>query len=496
VSRGLFGFLLVVVITRGLPPGTAGLFFEAVALFMILARVCGVGAEDGLVRMVARYQALGRVRDIRRILTIALVPVLALGIVGGILLFAFAPELSSIVVHGSPSERNDLVPYLRTVAPFLPLVAVSGAMLAATRGFGTMVPTVAVDSFGNPATRAGLAFVVIAAGMGSVAVAMSWAAPAALGSAAAMLWLVALVRGAERGAEAPFEPSHARRTLGGEFWRFAAPRGLSGIFGIMVAWLDSLFIGTIRGPEETAVYVAAARYMTLGLFALAAIQAAIGPLVSRSLATGNRGHAQFLYQTATQWLIAASWPIFLTLAVFAPLFLRVFGPDYEAGHTALIILALAMLANMAAGPVLIVLLMGGRSGWTLAVAAGGLVLNVVLNLILIPGLGVDGAALAWAATIVFNNALGVVLVARLLNLSPFGRGALTAALVASLCYGLGGLAVRFSLGLSLGSLALFAILSTTLYGVVLWRIRASLNLGVLGRALKPRNGLPPQAAIR
>ena len=60
-----------------------------------------------------------------------------------------------------------------------------------------------------------------------------------------------------------------------------------------------------------------------------------------------------------------AWPLYFTLAVFAPLLLQVFKPQYAAGATSLELLAVAMLVATAIGPVDIVLLMGGRSMWNL-----------------------------------------------------------------------------------------------------------------------------------
>src|SRR6266516_2729707 len=44
VANGLFGFLLVLVVTRGLIPAAAGVFFEAIALFQILGNITQLGA--------------------------------------------------------------------------------------------------------------------------------------------------------------------------------------------------------------------------------------------------------------------------------------------------------------------------------------------------------------------------------------------------------------------------------------------------------------------
>jgi O-antigen/teichoic acid export membrane protein len=196
--------------------------------------------------------------------------------------------------------------------------------------------------------------------------------------------------------------------------------------------------------------------------------------------------AQAVFQTATQWLMIPTWPIYLTLAIFAPLFLGVFGPGFEAGQTALTLISLAMLVSTATGPSIVVLLMGGKSGWMLMVGAISLVMNVVLNLSLIPHLGIDGAAIAWTFSIVFNNLCGIALVLVLLRLSPFSDGSLILGGGALVLFGGLGLAGRLALGPSLAGLVASVVPATALYAGLLWRCRTSLHLFELRRAVRVR----------
>ena len=118
--------------------------------------------------------------------------------------------------------------------------------------------------------------------------------------------------------------------------------------------------------------------------------------------------------------MAASLPIYITLALFPQYLLHVFGAQFSVGHTALAILSLAMLVNVSTGNVTAVLLMGGKSSWNLMNAFGALTINVILNLTLIPRFGMVGAAIAWGASIAAQNLAAVIQVRALLGLRPFG----------------------------------------------------------------------------
>lgn len=483
VANGVFGFALIVVVTRGLRARGAGAFFEGLALFTIASNLCELGADDGLLRTIPRFRVLGRTRDLRRTLAIGLVPVVVVGVVLALVLMAFASPLADLFSKGS-HQAATLATYIRILAPFLPLSAASSACLSATRGFGTVVPFVVVDNFGKPGIRPVLEVAVIAAGLGATAVALAWAGPIVVGLAVAALALRRLLLRAERRDRSRADPGPPRpsRELAGEFWRFAAPRAVAGFFATTVFWLDTLLVGAMRSTAQAGVYTAATRYIVMGTVAIQAILLAIAPQISALITRGDYDRAQTLFETATAWLMAPAWPIYLTLALFAPLFLRVYGPEFVSGQHALLVLALAALVAMGVGPVSSILLMSGRSVWNLVNGVLALGLNVGLNLLLIPHLGIVGAAVAWAVSIVANNLAALIEVRLMIGLWPVGRGWPVVAVASTACFALIGLAVRAVLGPTLPGVAVFAVLSLGTYTAWLGRSRRLLRLPLLWEA--------------
>ena len=152
------------------------------------------------------------------------------------------------------------------------------------------------------------------------------------------------------------------------------------------------------------------------------------------------------------------------------------------------ILSLAMLVSMACGPVDVVLLMGGKSWWSAANTIIALVLNVILNLLLIPPFGITGSAVAWFVSILVRNILPLIQVSRFLGLTPFGPGSRAAALASVPIFGGIGLACRFVLGPTVLSMLVFAVTSCSLYALVLWRLRDTLQLRELVASLRPKAG--------
>lgn len=444
---GALTFALTVILSRGLGRTGYGAFVSAMGIFTILSRTAELGADTGLTRMVARYRALGRTADLRKTIVVALLPVLAVSGAFGLAMWLWAPELARIFGKGEGSDLID--DYARVLAVFLPASAAIMVLLAGTRGFGTMVPTNLIDKLARSALQPLAALGVLALGMGTTAVALAFAGPIGLGFLAAGLWLWTLLHRVERrDRSAPGTPRPTRE-LARRFWRFTAPRGFAGIFQVIILWINTLLLGGLDSTGAAGVFNAATRYVTAGLMAGVAVQQVMGPKLSELLATRSMQRAGAVYQTATTWLVTCTWPLYLTLATFSPTLLRAFGSEFKGGETSLIVLALTMLIATGVGTVDVVLLMGGRSSWNLIDTAAALAVGVVLNVVLIPPLGVTGAAVAWAASILTRNLASLAQVWIFMRLHPFGPGFKRAAVPALVLYGGLGVTFRVVLGTSI-----------------------------------------------
>jgi O-antigen/teichoic acid export membrane protein len=132
---------------------------------------------------------------------------------------------------------------------------------------------------------------------------------------------------------------------------------------------------------------------------------------------------------------ALTWPMYLLVLAFAPLYLGLFGSAYADGGRIVAVLAAAMLLASGCGMVDMVLAMGGRTTWNLANVAFALAVTIGVDVALIPRLGALGAAIGLAAALAVNNLLPLAQVGWALRVHPFGRGTLLAAALATACFG-------------------------------------------------------------
>lgn len=483
LTYAILNFAVVAIVTRSLGVTRAGSFLEAIALFSILARSSTIGADVGLTRFVSRYGALDRSASIRPTLTLALVPVAVASIAIAVAVFAFADPIGRLLSKGG---GTDIANYIRVMAPFIPVSALYQTLDGCARGFGTMVPSFVVERIGRPVLQPILLLAAFSAGLGTTAVALAWSVPWALALVPSAIWVHHLLTRLERRSRSASEQRLPDRShLARVFWRFTVPRSLGAVLQVGILWADTLLLGALSSSRDAGIYAASTRWLLAGQFAGMAITTAFAPQISSILSRGTSARAGRLFETATVWFILLAWPAYLTVMIFGYALVRAFGKGFEAGGSVLVILGAAGLFAAAAGPVDMVLLMGGRSTLSLLNNLLALVSNIGLNIVLIPRLGLDGAAIAWAVSMFLTNALPLWQVHRNLGLHPFGRRWIVAVATGSVII-VWELAARVALGDGPLALVVGVAVAISAYVAVLWRLRERLDLDSFMSGLKRR----------
>ena len=499
---------LTVIVTRNFSKSVVGTFFVAMSLFLIVEAVTNLGAYNGTIYFIARLRALQAERRIPAILRATVIPVVISSVIGAAALIAFVHPVARLLLAGqvsAPVRQADLAAALRVLAIALPFAALADTMLGATRGFHEMEPTVVVDRIGRSTLQ--LVGVISAAiASSSALLAPLWALPYAPAAIIASLWLRRIMReqrhalparrpaagtlqarsgdrtgaAAVRLAAGSFQADnrHGKPNARG-FWRFTAPRSIASVAQIVIQRLDIVLVGVMKGPVDAAIYTAATRFLVAGQLGNAAISMAAQPQLTRLFAIKDRAGANTVYQVTTAWLVLLTWPIYLLAAVFGPSVLAIFGRSYHAGSTVMLILALTMLVATACGQVDVVLITTGRSTWSLVNGLLAMCVNICVDLILIPKMGITGAAIGWAAAIVVSNLVPLIQVATAAKVHPFGRGMAAACGLSALSFAVVPLGVRMVAGPRPGISIAATGLGAAVMMLGLWWLHGTLHLSAM-----------------
>ena len=188
------------------------------------------------------------------------------------------------------------------------------------------------------------------------------------------------------------EPESARLLL-----REALPIGLAGLCQQTYFWIDNVFVRPICGQEELGRYNLAVRLMSFGI--MAAVYAAMAslPWLTREHRAGRLGPA--VARLAAPMFLLGGLGTGVVWGLPEPI-LGLFGEgqSFTSAAPALRWLMLGGLAVYAGAPLLTAVVASCSSTAVLRIAATGLVINLLGNSLLVPSMGIEGAALATLAT--------------------------------------------------------------------------------------------------
>ena len=399
-------FFLTFFLARRLGDAQVGQYAQATAFLALLSLLALSGLRAGLTKFVATHLVDDDAGGVRGTLRLGLGLTVAGGVLLGVLLAAFAVPIAGIF------HDPALVTGLRSVGLTLPAAVLLEAALAATQGWRTQKPYALIGYLYEPSARLLLTVLLVLAGLGINAAFIAMPTSIWTATIAAMIWLRRMVR------RLPPQPvTYQTRAL----FSFSSMSWLAALATTGLIWADTLLLGLFRDSAQVGIYNVSTRLVMLAAFVMAPINSAFQPYIAHLFHRGETRDLEHLYRMTTSWIVRLSLPAFIALLVFPRRMLELFGHQFVVGASVTMILALGKLVDAATGPCGLMLNMSGRVRINMIDNIVALVLNVALNLLLIPPYGINGAAVAWAVSLTVVNAARVEQVRRSLGVLPFGR---------------------------------------------------------------------------
>jgi O-antigen/teichoic acid export membrane protein len=394
-GRALLGIALVPLYVTRLTPAEFGLLATANVLAAILRTAGSPGIAGGMLRFVSEARARGDHRAARRYLVTALISSTILGIVVAAATLGVASALTRGTIGG------EWWPALAAVAAATAVAAPRDLIEMDLRA-STLVRAAALLSFLHQAAVTAAIVVVLVAWDGG-ATEVLWAT-AALGAAFSVVSL-ALRSGELR---APFSMPALREML-----RFGLPTAPALIADWAIQFSDRLFLSALVGLSATGVYSFGSRIaQLLSDVVNVSVYQAWAPYVFWS---HEQAGAAERFSRATTYFLVLGMCCALPLALgLEPLLGLVGGQQAYAGATTVVwLIALSywfgLLRQLLFAPAGIT----KRTGITLVSWGASAGLNLALNALLIPWMGMAGAAWATLTSYIVGAALAYAVTRRL-----------------------------------------------------------------------------------
>lgn len=394
-----------VLAARLLDPAGLGIYAFAVALAGFASVPAALGLPGAITRFLAIYRARGDWALARGLLHRA----------NAIVAVASCLAAAAVVVSAFVGQHGPQLHVTLVAAILVPVLALTGVRQHALQGLDHPVlaqlpeQLVKHSAFLIAAGVLGLAGVVfIRRPLGLM---MIWVAGTALSflAGALLLW---------RTSPVPLRRAPLRYDAS-VWFRVAVPLLFADAVGVVYMTVDIILLGVMRPANEVGFYQVAVRAAALLLVFVSASSYALAPWFARLHAGGDRARLAGIVRRVTRVVFVASLLVFAVFVLWGrDLIIGIFGPAYAPAYGVLLVLAGARLVDVAAGPVVTLLSMtGGQMAVARTVAATAAV-NVAGCLLLIPRMGMMGAAVSSAAAMVATNLVLVWAVRRHLGFQP------------------------------------------------------------------------------
>jgi len=196
-----------------------------------------------------------------------------------------------------------------------------------------------------------------------------------------------------------------------------------GLSIILFTQADLWIVGMFRSTEDVGIYGVTAKLVMLIILPLTTFSTIIPPLMASIYTSGDLTELRKLVSESSRWILSISMPIILILILEGELILKlVFGDKFVVGYSALLILTVGHLINVSAGLVGYLLQMTGGHRIIMKINIFWGILNVILNIILVPRLGIVGAALSTAFCLAMANITAVIAVYNSLSVLTLAKG--------------------------------------------------------------------------
>jgi O-antigen/teichoic acid export membrane protein len=199
----------------------------------------------------------------------------------------------------------------------------------------------------------------------------------------------------------------------------AVPFMLVGVVMVINSQTDILMLGLLRKANEVGIYKAVVSASTLITFVLSSANIVLGPQIARLWSLGKKEELQKILTIAARIISFFVAITSVVLILWGKTLLTVFfGQEFGEGYAVLKILCIGQIINGFAGSVGLILQMTGFEKKVALAVGWAAVINVLLNLILVPDYGMSGAAIASAISLSFWNVLLIYWNRKLTGLNP------------------------------------------------------------------------------
>ncbi len=397
------------VLTRMLGAEIFGIFILGRTTVMVMSMISNLGMGLGVVRQIAFYAAQKDEDHVQQSIRIALIIPGILSVLTALLLF-FGGDHVALSFFKKPA----LALPLKILVFAIPIITISQILLEVLRGFKKITRRVIVEYFLIPIANLLLIALFYFLGFkleGAIIAFM-------VSNFMAFIILILFHRHIIKpiGPGPLFKKDEFLR-----FFKFSLPLTFVSVFNELKLRLDIIILGLLTTAANTSIYFIACRLASFLAMPSQASHMIFAPMVSGYYARGEIDKIESNYKNLTKMMFIGSMFLLGFIVIFSTELLSFFGPEFKKGKIVVVLVCLGQLVKTVVGNAGIILVMVGKPILNLLIMIVTVVLLAVLNILLIPKLGIIGAGLANLTTVTVTSLMELSFVYHYLHIHPFRK---------------------------------------------------------------------------
>ena len=231
---------------------------------------------------------------------------------------------------------------------------------------------------------------------------------------------------------------------------------IAGLSAVALTTIDKYLVNSFNGLGDAGVYSIAVYFATLILIPSRSLGKIAVPVVSEAWKNNDHKVIQDVYYKSSINQLLVGLLIFVGIIANLDNIFRILPPEYAKGETVIIFFGLANIVSASAGACKIILSTSSHYRFQAYLMIIFIAVVIVSNLILIPAMGITGAAVASLISMFIYTGLTVIALRKFFGLWPFVFKHVAAIALAAIIYFLAGLIPQ------LGLIADIAVRSTAI----------------------------------
>lgn len=386
VISKIFGYIYRVLIAR-IGTEEYGLLSIGIAIFSLLATIPLLGLDKGVLRYLSFYKGLNDLERMKGVIFSALNIAIPLSIIVSLLLFLFSEQLSLYFFH-----TTDLTLIFKIFSVAFPIVAFREIIASSFQAFQKVEYEIYFKNIIENVTKILLTLLFLFIGFKIIGFALAYVL-GVLGST--ILAFILFKKNILSFFKATTKTIYCKK----ELIFFSVPLIFGDLIFSIITWTDTLMLGYFKTPSDVGIYNAAQPTAFLLYIIPAALLTLFVPVLTELYAKNKNDDLIRIYYRVTKWIFIINTIFLGILFLFSKEILNLlFGENYIIGSTALIILSAGYFLGhlfTTSGKILFIIKKTNVIFFNTLVMV---ILNIILNLYLIPRYGITGAAIATSST--------------------------------------------------------------------------------------------------